>query len=92
MIMNTTTKVILGITVAAAAGAAIGMLIAPEKGSVLQHKIKESASTWLKDFAALLLSGQALATKLNTQAHNNLEETASEFKALAGKDHTAVKN
>jgi gas vesicle protein len=31
--MKTSTKFIIGLTIAAAAGAAIGMLLAPEKGS-----------------------------------------------------------
>ena len=56
--MSTKTKVILGIIGAAAAGAAIGMLLAPEKGSDLRRKIRESASDWANQIADLVASGQ----------------------------------
>ncbi|WP_315822208.1 YtxH domain-containing protein [Paraflavitalea speifideaquila] len=36
--MTTTTKVLLGIVGAAAAGVVIGMLVAPDKGSELRKK------------------------------------------------------
>ena len=39
--MNTKTKIVLGIIGAAAAGAAIGLLLAPEKGSDLQEENSE---------------------------------------------------
>ena len=55
--MKITTQVILGFAVAAAAGAAIGMLLAPEKGTDLQAKIKESAQDWLNQFSSLLNTG-----------------------------------
>jgi gas vesicle protein len=45
--MKTSTKFIIGLTIAAAAGAAIGMLLAPEKGSDLQKKLKEEAEDLL---------------------------------------------
>lgn len=62
--MNTTTKVIISLTVAAAAGAAIGMLLAPEKGSDLRTKIKEGATDWLKNFATIISAGKELVTGL----------------------------
>jgi len=65
--MNTTTKIILGMTVAAAAGAAIGMLFAPEKGSDLQKKIREGTNDWVKNFSGLLMSGKALLEEINTK-------------------------
>lgn len=92
MIMTVTTKVILGITVAAAAGAVLGMLIAPEKGIALQGKIKESAAEWLKDIAAMLVTGQEAVAKLNLQAHTNLETSASELVAMAAKDRSGETN
>ena len=77
--MNTTIKVILGITVAAAAGAAIGMLLAPEKGTDLQKKIKEGASNWLSQFAGLLVAGKELASEFKSKAQDEVEELKSEF-------------
>jgi gas vesicle protein len=70
--MNTTTKMILGITVAAAAGAAIGMLIAPEKGTDLQKKIKEGATDWLHEFSGLIGLGKQMVTELKSLNINGL--------------------
>ncbi len=72
--MNTTTKVILGLTVAAAAGAAIGMLLAPEKGSDLQKKIKEGAGDWLTNFSTLLIAGKEFVADLKSKAEGQMEE------------------
>lgn len=41
--MTTTTKVILGLIGAAAVGAAVGLLLAPEKGSDLRKNISDRA-------------------------------------------------
>jgi gas vesicle protein len=62
--MKNTTKIILGLTVAAAAGAAIGMLLAPEKGSDLRKKIKTSARDFMNDFSTLLATGKELVADL----------------------------
>lgn len=78
--MKTTTKVILGITVAAAAGAAIGMLLAPEKGKDLQRKIAEGAKDWLAEFSSLLALGKEVATEVKTQGQNKFEELNTELK------------
>jgi gas vesicle protein len=43
IIMTTTTKVILGLIGAAAVGAAVGLLLAPEKGSDLRKNIADRA-------------------------------------------------
>lgn len=77
--MNTTTKVVLGITVAAAAGAAIGMLLAPQKGSDLQLKMKTTALNWLGEFATLLSSGKALASELQDNTQRSVSELATGF-------------
>jgi gas vesicle protein len=62
--MNTTTKVILGVTLAAATGAAIGMLLAPEKGSDLQKKIKDNSKDWLNAFFTILNTGKEIASQM----------------------------
>jgi len=71
--MNTTSKVILGITVAAAAGAAIGMLLAPEKGSDLQMRIKAGAKDWLSNFTGLLATGNELVSEFKSKAESAKE-------------------
>ena len=76
--MNTTAKVILSVTVAAAAGAAIGMLLAPEKGSDLQKKIKENSKDWLNTFFAILNTGKEIASKFETNAESAYETSNSD--------------
>lgn len=44
--MTTRTKVILGLVGAAAAGVAIGLLLAPEKGSDMRKKLSTTAGGW----------------------------------------------
>jgi gas vesicle protein len=68
--MKTTTKFIIGLSVAAAAGAAIGMLLAPEKGKDLQKKLKEEAEDLLSQFSSILQTGK--------DAVANAKETATE--------------
>lgn len=77
--MNTTTKVILGISIAAAAGAAIGMLLAPEKGVDLQKKIKEGANDLLTNFSNLINTGKELASEFKSSAQHNVTELTSEL-------------
>jgi gas vesicle protein len=56
--MTSNTKIILGMLAAAAAGAAIGVLLAPEKGSELRRKIKTGIDEVMDDVAELLAIGK----------------------------------
>jgi gas vesicle protein len=56
--MNTTTKVILGLIGAAAVGAAVGMLFAPEKGSDLRKNIKDKAGKWTESLTDMWNNGK----------------------------------
>jgi gas vesicle protein len=80
--MNTTAKIIVGITVAAAAGAAIGMLMAPEKGTDLQKKVKAGAGDLLKEFSTLLFTGKELASEFRSKIQPTLEEKDAEHVEL----------
>lgn len=53
-----TTNVIIGFAAAALAGAAIGMLLAPEKGSALQKRLKDEANKWIDEVKKLVLTAQ----------------------------------
>lgn len=77
--MNTTTKVILGVTAAAVVGAAIGMLLAPEKGTDLQKRIKEGASKWINEFSSLLNTGREVVEEVKTTAQNSFKDLSSEL-------------
>lgn len=89
--MNTTTKMILGISIAAAAGAAIGMLMAPEKGVDLQKKIKEGATDLLTNFSNLLNTGKELASEFKSSAQRNVTELSSELIEFDKEDANALK-
>lgn len=52
--MSSTTKIILGMFAAAAAGAAIGLLLAPEKGSDLRKRIKNNFNDWMDELNAVV--------------------------------------
>jgi len=56
--MTSNTKIILGMLAAAAAGAAIGVLLAPEKGSELRRKIKDGIDEVMEDVSELLALGK----------------------------------
>ena len=68
--MNNTTKLVVGMAVAAAAGAALGMLLAPEKGSDLQKRIKDGASDWLKEFNNLMATGRDVVNQARLEHEN----------------------
>ncbi len=74
--MNTTSRVLLGISVAAAAGVVAGMLLAPEKGLETQQKIKETANDWLSKLLTALASGQEIATDATKKVVSATEEFA----------------
>ena len=85
--MNTNTKIVLGLIGAAAAGAAIGLLIAPEKGSDLRKRIQKSASDWASSLADLIASGQEELKNLTSKA----TDTANDFTSQAGNTARRVK-
>ena len=61
--MNATTKVIIGITAAAAACAVVGIMLSPDKGK----KIRERAGEWLRSFSSLLATGKELVDEIKTK-------------------------
>ena len=69
-----TTKIILGFAAAAVAGAAIGMLLAPEKGTDLQKKLKEGAQDWMDEIAKLVNTGKSMATGVRSQAEKTVSD------------------
>jgi len=66
----------MGMAAAAAAGAAIGMLLAPEKGTELRSKIIQSTKDWLDATASLFRLDREVAEEVKEQA----KETVSEIK------------
>ncbi len=85
--MNTKTKIVLGIIGAAAAGCAIGMLLAPEKGSDLRKKIQKSASDWASSLADLIATGQEELKNLTSKA----TDVANDYSSQVGSTSKRVK-
>ena len=77
-----TTNVIIGMAAAALAGAAIGMLLAPEKGSDLQRRIKDEASKWIDEVKKLVSNGQILVNETAEQADEELSRIKSNLKPI----------
>jgi len=71
--MTSNTKIVLGILAAAAAGAAIGILMAPEKGSELRRKIKTGIDEVMEDVAELLAIGKEEMKNMYANAEEELQ-------------------
>jgi gas vesicle protein len=76
--MNSTGKVVLAIIGAAAAGAIIGMLVAPEKGSDLRKKISDATDDWTSQLSQLLASGKASLNNIKQTASNEADNLTGE--------------
>jgi gas vesicle protein len=76
--MNSTGKVLLAIIGAAAAGAIIGMLVAPEKGSDLRKRISDTTGDWASQLSQLLAQGKEQLENLKQSAMGEGENLASE--------------
>jgi gas vesicle protein len=72
--MTSSTKIILGMLAAAAAGAAIGVLIAPDKGSELRRKIKTGIDEVMEDVAELLAIGKEEIKNMYASAEEAMQE------------------
>jgi gas vesicle protein len=68
--MNTKTKVALGILGAVAAGVAIGLLIAPEKGKEMRKRIKKTAGSWADNLSHLFVKGEEELEDLKAKGKN----------------------
>jgi len=80
-IMNTTSKIVLGLMGAAAVGALIGILVAPEKGSDLRKKISDGAGEVAEEIGKLLKAGKEELASLKqtvTRGARNLKGNAEE--------------
>jgi gas vesicle protein len=77
--MKITAQVILGFAAAAVVGAAIGMLLAPEKGKDLQLKIKDSAQDLLNQFSSLLNTGRDVAAEVKSKTQEELRNLKAEL-------------
>ena len=85
--MNTTSKVLLGILGAAAAGVVIGMLVAPEKGKETRKRLRKTAEDWADSMSHLWSRGKAAAE----EAANDLKDKTRYGKSAAEEKINKVK-
>ncbi|MFN3378963.1 YtxH domain-containing protein [Runella zeae] len=86
--MTNNSKVVLGIITAAAAGAVIGMLFAPEKGSELRDKMRDTANGFASDLLDAIQRGRQQYTELEGE----VEDKANELKSKAAGKVAEVKD
>lgn len=93
----TTTKVIVGILGAAAAGVVIGMLIAPEKGEDLRKNIKKTADDWVDEVSQWMGKGKNYLSEIKNRAEDEVdnvrdqvEESVNGIKETASRRRTSV--
>jgi gas vesicle protein len=76
--MNSTSKILITAIGAAAAGAVIGLLLAPEKGSDLRQKIQSAANDWADQLIDLVNSSREklgeVKGEMKVRAENGLAE------------------
>lgn len=77
-----TTSLILGVAAAAVAGVAIGMLIAPEKGSDLQKKVRDNANKWMDEVTKFLNNSRALVEDTKEDAEEEVAAIKSNLKPI----------
>ena len=81
--MNDNSKVLIGLLAGLAAGAALGLLFAPEKGSETRDKLSQSLKDLgdtIKDKAADEINNlSSLKDKVVSSVKNKLRQTEDEF-------------
>lgn len=75
--MNTT-KVVLGILGAAAAGLVIGLLIAPEKGEETRRNLKQTADDWVDELSNWVGKGKEYIDEVRNRASDQVSSMADQ--------------
>lgn len=95
-IMSNNAKIIIGIAAAAAVGATIGLVFAPEKGSDLRKKVKKNANTWADELLSLIKKSEHQAKGLVDDAESRAKswknKAKDEFDELAETAASSVKS
>ena len=88
----TTTKVIVGILGAAAAGVVIGMLIAPEKGEDLRKNIKKTADDWVDEVSHWMGKGKNYLSEIKNRAEDEVDNVRDQVEeSVNGLKETATR-
>ncbi len=76
---TTTTKIILGIAGAAAAGAIIGLLLAPEKGADLRKRLSTKAYDWADSLGDLIDNSKEKLDGLKADINKSVSNIEEEY-------------
>lgn len=82
--MTTTTKIILGIAGAAVAGVAIGMLLAPEKGTELRARVSQKAGDWTGYLSDLFANAKDEVGNLTKKGARAAADAGNKFNNVSG--------
>lgn len=77
--MTTKTKVILGLAGAVAAGVIVGLLIAPEKGSDIRRKVRDTAGDWADHLSDLFDNAKGKVDNLRNKGTKVAGDAADKF-------------
>ncbi len=77
--MTTKSKVILGLVGAAAAGVVIGLMLAPEKGTDMRKKVKDTAGDWAGHLSDLFSSAKGEFDNLRNKGSRAAGNAAEKF-------------
>ncbi|HEX6334204.1 MAG TPA: YtxH domain-containing protein [Flavisolibacter sp.] len=77
--MTTKSKVILGLVGAAAAGVIVGLLLAPDKGSEIRKKVKDTASDWADHLTDLFANAKGEISNLKSKGAKVASDAGSTF-------------
>lgn len=84
--MNSTSKTILAVMGAAAVGAVIGLLVAPEKGSDLRRRIQDRTGDWTHQLQDLLAQGREQLNNLKNKATSQTSTSSTSSYASGTED------
>lgn len=80
--MSTKSKIILGLVGAAAAGVVVGLLLAPDKGSEIRKKVKDTASDWAGHLTDLFANAKGEIDSLKSKGAKAASEAGNKFNSI----------
>lgn len=81
--MSNQSKIVLGLLGAVAAGAILGLLLAPEKGTELRQRIKDTTGNWVDQLGEAFNTGKEefnnLKNKVMSKGEGYMSEAEDQF-------------
>ncbi|GAA4334033.1 YtxH domain-containing protein [Flaviaesturariibacter amylovorans] len=77
--MTSKSKMVLGLIGAAAAGVALGLLLAPEKGTDLRERIGKTAGGWGDQLTDLFANAKGELQNLTRKGSKTASDAADQF-------------